>query len=133
MGCETFAGKKRLYSDLNDARKTNKYDDFVKKYDRALRPSINEVKRITRDMYEDTLDYSKGSPTWQIDSVTSSAAKKLLGRYGNKTVSSMDGKEITKAKYYLAQLIDAYGVGEASVEYDRAHPDEVYKDLSNWH
>ena len=120
-GSLTGAGKKRLYKELQDLKKNythNKHDKFNKKYDRDLRPSINEVKKITKNMYDNTLDYKKGSPTYQINNVTVSAAKKLLGRYANKKVSNLDGKQ-TKAKYYLAQLIDTKGVGEATDEYDR--------------
>ena len=83
-------------------------------------------------MYDDTLDYEKGSPTWQIDNATVSAAKKLLGRYANRTVSDISGRQ-TEAKYYLAQLMDSAGTSEASLEYNRDHADEIERDLKYWH
>lgn len=123
-GSLTTAGRKKLYSDLKDARKNNTYDKVIKKYDRDLRPTINKVKKITRNMFDDTLDYEKGSPTYQIDKTTVDAAKKLLGRYANKSVSSITGRR-TKAKYYLAQLMDSTGTSEASLEYDRKHANKA--------
>lgn len=122
-GSLTNAGRKRLYSDLKDARRNNTHDKIVEKYDHDLRPSINEVKKITRSMYDNTLDYEKGSPSWQIDNATVTAANKLLGKYANRTISSIDGDHI-KAKYYLAQLMDSTGSYESALEYNRDHTDD---------
>ena len=131
-GSLTRLGKKRMYDDLKDARKNNTYDSFQKKYSRDLRPSVDAVKDVVSKMHEGTLDYKKGSPSWQIDNITAKSAKKLLGRYANRSVSSISGGT-TKAKNYLAQLIDSQGSYEASVDYNRSHAEEIQNDLKNWH
>lgn len=121
-GTLTNAGKKRLYKDVKTAAATGQHDEFMRKYNKHLQPSIKSVKSVASKMYNDTLDYEKGSPEYQIDQITSKATRELLGRYGNKKISDIKGNEKT-AKLFVAQLIDSTGVNEASVEYDKKQTD----------
>lgn len=115
-GTLTSAGRKRLYKDLKTASKNNDPDSIDKKYNKQLRPGVKAVKKT----YFDSLEGTKEVTAHELESVGHRAAKELIGKYGNRKLSTFNGKTV-KAEEYLAMLIDRQGVYEGGKAYDERH------------
>lgn len=114
---ERRKASRQLYKDAKEAAKNPDYytgrHTFRNKHRKELADSEKKSRDIWVKTFDETLDYTKGSPDWQSIRQAKQRGQELLGRYANQKVLLIrSGHKIT-ASDYIASIIDEFGKNRA--------------------